>query len=453
MPSFFSLTNAISVRPLSVWWNSFVFFVLERSSTSTAGIVIRSIQGGMHAANATMMSMLLFRILRKRAAILISLPYLIWPMGGDATYWVAAGIYPLAGSVSLVGAFLCLRTGTWRWLGMIVIACSTLIVQSGCFMGLLILCACALLTLPSADNRKRMLLALLFALFGYALGFLYEMTITVLPSSARMTQATLFSFGSAWDFLRYSLNLLFIEPSYYPSWLRIIQVAIPLYAGIVVLAETIFMHAKEIRYWFYSVITLIGGFALLILPFIPFYILGSSWLGGRVLLPATVIYLAALSRILQSNWIPKVNALFVYAMIVVLLIGYLPISLTYARAHVTNYQNDISRLATIEKTALDDNVHYLVAIEAVNNGREDNPYNFPFRKIDDSFMTAFRAGSFFKLFVQALSPLAILHDGTSRVACEKYCSRSAATSRMTLLQTSFHFVCYCIGNFPSQQSK
>jgi len=414
----------------------------------SSGALLRIIQGGAHSANALLIGFLLFKATGKKTTLLTPLPFLVWPLGGDATYWIAAAAYPLSGFFSLIGILLCFKQGIWRWAGISLLACSVLINQSGCLLGLIALWIFIVLRLFSRSDWRQVLRPWAYVVLGYSTGLLFLTLGTPLLHTDRITSTALFSFSSSWMFFRFSLlHLLNESGTSYPLWLRGVQIALPIYACITVMAHSFARNARDHRSWKQNLITVSAFVVLLVLPYAPLYILGINWLAGRVMLPATLLYSAALCLLLQSNIFPRTQTIVVVVSILTLLAGYFPTSRSYAEAHVINYQKDMERLRLLEETAQAANTRFLVVGDITKNGLLNNPYQFPFPLLGDSLISAFRSAGYLQLFVESRSEsLSVLREKPVYLACRTYCDQPALKTRITILNKPFRVLCYCTGN-------
>lgn len=81
---------------------------------ATANVILRIVQGSLHALAATLIARWLVRESGTQAAALAALPFLLWPFGAEATLWRTALSYPLSAVIAMVALEALSRRRTLR---------------------------------------------------------------------------------------------------------------------------------------------------------------------------------------------------------------------------------------------------------------------------------------------------------------------------------------------------
>ena len=106
-------------------------FALEgRGGNPAANILLRLVQGGLHALAAALLARMLYERTRRPATLLAGLPFLLSPFAVEPTLWRSALPYPLAAVFSLAGLRLMAER---RWLGSLLVVAAMLTQPLGAF--------------------------------------------------------------------------------------------------------------------------------------------------------------------------------------------------------------------------------------------------------------------------------------------------------------------------------
>lgn len=434
-----------SSRPLGLLWLSFRMAILYAvHSPLVSGLIIRLAQGCLHAMSATITGFLFVRFTERKVALLTVLPFLLWPYGGEATYWTTGGIYPLAGLLSLFGVLLCLRGGASRWTGMGMIFCSTLINQSGCLLGFIVFWICMMLMLRSPERLRKVRNPLLSILTAYAIGCLVSFAFTLSLHDVRLAAFSP-SLSSAIFLLRSSTTLLLSEAGMYPLWLRVLQITI-VAVPIPLLIFTTFIHQSRHDACRFSASLILIGAMLFVLPYTPLVLIGMKWLTSRLMYTAPLIFSASFCLFLQLPFRPRVTSVIVTILLAIVLCGYYPLSTTYAQEYVDNFRNDIRTLRALEHLAEESNVSDLVVATYPDRTPTFNPYNLPHAWFGDILISSFNSSWLLKLFAQwSSTTLRLTDDPKLMSSCVLFCSNQQNHSprNSAIIETSVRFICFC----------
>ncbi len=228
-----------------------------------ANVLLRLLQGGAHALAAALAAGLLSRRGSRAGALLAGLPFLLWPENGECVLWRSAGTYPVAALFSVTAVSLVARRGSKLVHGggaalLLVAAMSTmqLAALAGAVVGLFTLA----LTLLTARRPPWRLLALqgLWLLDGYIVGGAASVTVAAHAWPLDLERVT-----PRFDPLgKLSLVLdlnrrFFTEPLFYPTWLAIVQLLLPILVGVVVLF--VWRESPAPRRWLAVAVILMGA--------------------------------------------------------------------------------------------------------------------------------------------------------------------------------------------------
>lgn len=178
-------------------------------------------QGGLHALVGVLAADLLWRETWRWTVFLSVLPFVLWPFNGEATLWRAAGQYPLAALLGLLGVQAIRRSSEQPTLSSItgpsLIALGVLTNQSAAFAGAVVwVFVVGLIVLSDAQIRiKRVRREAIMLVSGYCIGGVASFLIARLVGHPQLASNIL---GKLVYLLH--LNRLFITwPEFYPPWL------------------------------------------------------------------------------------------------------------------------------------------------------------------------------------------------------------------------------------------
>ncbi|MDD4286891.1 MAG: hypothetical protein PHN33_00895 [Candidatus Peribacteraceae bacterium] len=427
-------------RPFAtlIWILKKVIWMVMQSSEG-ANIAMRLFQGGTHIIIATIIGVTLARSTGHRLAFWTALPFLLWPFGGEATYWLSAAPYPVASLLSLIGVLLCLQpkaTLLRHSFGVGLIICSVLTNQSATLLGLVVFCILLTRSIGGQQWRKIPRKPLGLILLAYTVGGMVSTLCAIWGQDQRITEAHFFLLSTPWNLLLLLWRLLITHSDLYPSWLQFIQIAV-IFLPILMLMS----HARTRPCSVMRVLFLLLFLAFL--PILPNIILDLHWLPGRLLYSAPLIYTAALCLLLLSQRKPFFNPSVVTLLLVALMMGgYYPISRRFALDHVINSRNDFLTIQELDSLAMREDISQIVV---AHKAPMINPYKIRYYWFGESVTSAFeRSWSTEGLVHFYSTQLGITNDQKANATCLSLCTIHGNSQRhIELISSPFRFICFC----------
>lgn len=437
-----------SGRPfMTLMWVFKIIIMEMMPSFESANITMRLLQGGTHVAIATIIGITLVRLTGRRLAYWTALPFLLWPFGGGATYWLSAAAYPIAGLLSLVGVLFCMRpevTLMRRSFGMGLIMCSIFTNQSAALLGLVFLWMCMLLSVQQRGWRQRFRNPLLSVILTYMAGAGISVALGLALGEPRVTGASLPGPHALWFLVESSLRFLLYEPALYPLWMQVLQVAMVI-IPVLVLVATAFISRPVPNAFRFASTLLLGMIALAILPYIPLFLIGLEWLSGRLMYAAPLLFSTTLCMIFQWRLSPRTANAIVVLLLIGLLAGYYPISRTYAEEHIATFENDLRTLRELEGIAAREGVSRIAVATDPQRPSMINPYQLRYSWFDESSASAFSRWWAANWLITKSSRTLKVIDIETTVACVSFCqSRQDPNPRgSVMLESPWRLLCFC----------
>ncbi|MFA6522815.1 MAG: hypothetical protein WCS85_00370 [Candidatus Peribacteraceae bacterium] len=419
-------------RPVAVIFAA-LMRLFSQISWPFAGFVGRLIQGTMHCASAVIIGWLLQRNRKLPLMYFVTLPFLVWPLNGEATYWLASYSDPFSAFVSLLGIVFVVHWPVpaprkFLYLGFLLIVLSTLINQGGCLAGFICYSMLVALTIISRDSDKRILSISRVAIiiFAYCLGALISYLVATSLKDERALSTAIMSLSQAIDFQVSASRVFVLGNNYFPIWLVFIQCSLIL-MPILSIALTLFRRTNSWndRILRAMVVILIFG-VVIVLPYVSQFIVGikNSWISPRILYlsPLVMVFSLALTMEVGTRSIKWSSG----ALLVFLLAMYYPISIRNASEHVTTFRNDLNKLSSIDFLAENMGANIVfIANYPPRFPRVINPYNIQY-DFGDSKKSAFNRGWSSDPFIRAFSKKIVpTRDVIVAKKCLNFCEDAA----------------------------
>ncbi len=445
----FTITSIFtSGRPLYTLWIFFTRTLLDFLPWETAGILVRTAQGSMHALCAVLIGFLLVRFTGRKIAICTVLPFLVWPFGSEPTTWIAAAIYPIGALLSVSGLAVLLRPrlfASWHTLiGMFLLFLAPFANQSAGIAGLVVFCILAALSLRNRERRAVLLRALPILLIAYALAVVTQFTVLTLFQEHRFsgyTPGTVSSHIITQGQLM--ITYLLTSPYLYPTWLIVVQLMLFLLALIAAFPLS-GAHTYRGRIMEGAAVTLLFGTLPLLLR-APTIFTGMDWVSGRTMYLDPLLFTFALCIVLRSRLLPIISTGIVTLFIITLLIGYYPISTVNAREHVTLFNNDVATLRHLETVARQEQVDQLIIAYQPYRTSTFNPYLLRYYNFGDIHHSILRDWQYSFYFMQLYSQeLHLLREEEYVKLCAAACTYKDPPGRsIEFIEKPVRALCFC----------
>lgn len=435
-------------RPLSILWIHLIKYYVTNMPLQVAGIAPRLLQGIFHTVCALLIGMIFVRFTRRKSALLTVLPFLLWPFGSEATTWISAVGYPIAALLSILGLMLLISKDrislVYRLTGILLIALSPFSNQAGCLSGLLVYCILLALSLYDHQHRSALFRILPTVLFSYFVGLVLQSTVLILLQENRFARLTTGGLGDHMlKQFELTFTFLFSNPSLYPSWLVIVH-----YVFLALALISIFLLSSAPTLWKAT----IGGFTVILLGCAFLFILrattiitGIDWVSGRTMYLDPLLFSFALCLILQSRLRPAINTLIVAILLIVLVAGYYPISVSNARENVSVFENDLKTLRHLETLARAEDTDQLLIAYLPFGKPSDNPYSIRYYNFGDIHHTVFRTRLYSIPFVEFFSKeLHLIREPEKIAYCVQSCPNTEQPKRwIGVIEQPVRALCLC----------
>lgn len=437
--------SLLGIRPFAFFWNNFyAFMVCAVPSTFMAGIILRLVQGFLHAVCATLVGSLFVRFSGRKLAWLTVLPFLVWPFASEATFWISAGNYQISGMLSLIGVLLCMRRGKSEWIGMALIVASSLVNQSGCLLGFVAFWICLILTLYTPGGWRELRRPFFLILAAYAIGGAISVGLTLAFQDRRVTLGTYLDQSSASYLLWSELHLLLNAPALFPQWLRFVQSAIvlspPILLILIAFKNRPMPHAVR-----FATGMVMGIAILIVLPIIPQLVIGMRWFQSRLMYIIPLFFSAALCLIFQLPLRPRITSAIVACLLVTLSVGYFPLARAFSQNYVDNFSNDLATIRQLEQFGRQNGLSAIVTVGAPERKTTVNPYQLRYAWFGDILAPAFKVtwtGQY--LIRQRSHTLVLLMGVQENEACRSFCTiRGNEERHLEILTSPTRFICFC----------
>lgn len=388
-------------RPLQMVWKATIHYIDNEPSKEIENIILRLIQGMVHALIATLAVSLLSQGQRGWDAFLAMLPFLIWPFNGEAVLWRTGANVSAAALLSLAGLTFIVKGNKW-WitsLGAVMVVLSMLDHQIGALCALCVWIILILVEIPDSITSKQTSIIKKsgILLLGYILGGIVSFLLAGSFSGTRAVFAT--SFTDKIHFF-FTLNLIFLRGAFYPASMSAVQVVtLVLLVAFVVLLGT--KADKSSTCWRLALIA-----TMFIAPWATILIVTNNWPAWRVMYLAPLIYTSLFLVVLRLADGTKVfhrgiNYI-TLGLLAILFIGYSRVSWANSQEYVEIFQKDLSVLQTaniiIEEQRLSNQV---CAITYEDYLRDWNPYRLQYTHADgkySAFLPRWGAPNFIPVF-------------------------------------------------------
>lgn len=438
-------TFVVIGRPTAAIYWLFKYWLIQLlPSVALGNVVVRMIQIGTHIATAFLIGETVARLIRNRIGLLSVLPFLLWPFSGEATYWIAAGTYPLSALMSVVGILCVLSSSTslpQKCTGFAFLFLSTTVTQSGWQIGAILMIIIMLLQYDHENEELYAVNIKMFAwitaviLVGGLLGYYMSRPGRVVPVSQWLSPDRI------WSQIIANTKYLLWHPYLYPTWLSVAQIALPASAIATVLAgpSGAKTGARGVLHKGTKILLLLS-----ILPASRFVnlIITNEAIPPRLMYPASLLFTASVALMFQSKFIA--TRLTVIMLLCIMMIGYFPISITNAREHVTVYNSDRSTLMKLESAAKEQGVDTISFPDQKRRKPIWNPYHLKYL-YGLSKISAFQ-GWPAPYLLSAFSTSLVISSETKLVdACSTFCVNNAKSDRLySVVSASKKTLCFCL---------
>lgn len=429
-------------RPVSGLW--FYTYALDGGKDRRlANRLLRLGQGGLHALAGALAVIALSRQGTPLVAVAAVLPFVLWPFNGEVTLWRAAGHYPLAACLSLLGLVFIQRDrlrSLGRVLGAGLIFLAVLTNQVGACAALLVAViglSRGVLGNVSAQLRQS---AREFGwmLPGYVAGAWASFLIARAYGPWRVHLAV--SVSAKEKFLL-QLNQTFLLSDLYPQLLKIFHLAM-LIAPLALLVG----HAVVGRRFSASgTLIAAGGLSAFgILPYLPVMVVAESWPSWRVMYLAPFTFGAAwlVGERSVEAW-PKVRTLLGIALLVVLG-SYVSVSRGNSSEYTRLFKYDLDTLRRLEGFATAAGTRRVFVVTEPSMVKDANPYRLRYWYADahqSALLISWSAHPFVRWF-SWLRP--VEDDPTVRQRATQQCDATAGEGgfRFYVLR-ELEVICVC----------
>ncbi|MDD5055728.1 MAG: hypothetical protein PHZ00_05690 [Candidatus Peribacteraceae bacterium] len=436
-------------RPIGI----FLFllnYILMNWNLTAAFFILHILQAILHVTAAMLIGKILIHFSRTRAAFIAVLPFLLWPFGNEATLWIAATLYPLAACLSLGGILLLIDNKKVsfrrRLAGMFLISIAPFCVQPASLAGLSVYCIALALSILDRERLSILLRACPYILIAYVLGIAGNAVLPFLLHDSHTLgtdPATALLYQSLPQIVA-GLKYLLTHPAFYPQWLVKMHIA-TLALGII--SFVIFPAARTIReYTINTSIVLFLVFSFLFILRLPTILLGLFWFSGRTMYFDPLLLTFALCLVLRSRMAPTFGAIIVSFIVLILAIGYFPISITYAREHVVVFQRDRETLKGLEEIAGRQQIGQLVVAYDPASYPVFNPYSLRYPGFGEVNQSVFTTGWYLPYFLALFSDtLQLQQDPAEQAPCLAVCAQDINSQRRSVhvLEKPKPAVCLC----------
>jgi len=403
-------------------------------------LLFRYGQGLLHCLAAFLAALLLYRATLCRRSWLYLLLFLLWPFHGEAVLWRASAITTGA-ALSMVGLLLIVHGYTrnaWgkQLIGLLLVAAALLAHQLAALIALVVWLLATTFSIPGQWIAPWQFLWRL--LLGYLLGALA--TLYLIQQFAlglgRAAPATAW-FDKA--ILAAKLNALLLAAPVYPMSLRLVQ---PLFLLTAIVLWG-YPWATKGHQWGWR--PLIGLLTLFLLPYMPLLLVDETLLAPRNLYLGPFLLVGAALMIDQlSHWHRPL--LVSGAVVLLLIVAYLPLTWANVREFPQIYQHDRQTLLMIEEATsvagANDAPVALVVATAPAYLRTWNPYAMPLMW-GDAKKSAFLVEWAAPAFIEWQSSLTVLDAPGARQWCVDRCQPQQATPPFRLLRLDQGPWCLC----------
>ncbi|MSP11735.1 MAG: hypothetical protein EXR62_02135 [Chloroflexi bacterium] len=402
----------------------------NRANETLANRLLRLLQGALHILSALVAGYLLWRQTRSWTAYLALLPFLVWPFNGEAILWQAALIYPVSALLGMLALWLIRRDTRHPLLsalaGILLITLGMFACQVSIFTGLIIwifLVGLSFLkdsTVPirgvqSTPFTREGIVLFSAYLIGSATSYLISYALTNGYGRAQFSHDII-------DKILYleQLNRQFLTwPEFYPLWLAAAHLILILMLPLVLLrAWSSSVHSlRRPRVLSRAIIAVACILTAIATPYLTILLVAENAPSWRVMYLAPLLITGVWLLLDQALAAWKLARLTIFALLCVILIGYIQMSRTNAAEYVQVFQSDLHVLRQLEdyvaQEHINDNMVNIAAYpEApVNNW---NPYGIKYLFADSklsAFYKSWSAYPFIRWFSQ-LNPTEdkIVHD-------------------------------------------
>jgi hypothetical protein len=418
-------------RPGEGVW--FLTFLLDGSSDQ--GIqnrLLRFVQGGLHALVGVLAADLLWRQTRRWTAFLSALPFILWPFNGEATLWRAAGQYPLAALLGLLGVQAIRRSSEQPNLSCIIgpslIVLGVLTNQSAAFAGAVVwVFVVGLIVLGEGQIRmSRVRREAIMLVMGYCIGGVASFLIVWLVGHPQLASNIL---GKLVYLLH--LNRLFITwPEFYPPWLSAAHILL------LSMLSLVLVRALREKTWTVRQALLAITFVMtgLVTPYAAIVLVARTWPAWRVMYLAPFLITGAATILAQALATWKVGRTVSLVLVSVILAGYVKMAWINSSEYVKVFKEDLHLLRQLENYAAQEHIQdgaIYVATSPEVQIRKWNPYGLEYVHGDSKIPAFFRSWSAHP-FVRRFSWLRPTEDTAIRAQCLDRCF-------LTMDKTGFRF--------------
>ncbi len=400
-------------RPVSGLW--FYTFALDGGKDrQMANRLLRAGQGALHALAGALAVIVLSRQATPLVAVAGVLPFVLWPFNGEVTLWRAAGHYPLAACLSLLGLFFIQHNRPRlrflsRPLGAGLIFLAALTNQVGACAALVV----SVIGLSSGALRNVGLQLrqsgrdFAWMLPGYLAGALVSFSIARVYGPWRAHLAM--SVRAKEEFLL-QLNHNFLLSDLYPEALKIFQLAMLIVPLALLVGRAVSGRRSSVGG---AVIAAGGLTGSVILPYLPAMVVAENWPSWRVMYLAPFAFGAAwlVGERSVRAW-PKVRTLLGIALLVILGF-YVSVSWENSSEYVLLFEYDLNTLRRLEGFASEVGIQRVFVVTEPSMVGDGNPYRLRYWYADAHQSALFIRWSAHP-FIRRFSSLAPV-DGDPRV--------------------------------------
>jgi hypothetical protein len=340
----------VNGRPVEGLW-FYTFYLDQPPGHSTANILLRCMQSGLHCLAALLWIRLLARRVVIWKAALSALPFLLWPFNGEAVLWRTAAAYPLAVCFSLFGLLIIdeARAPMAQICGAALIGLAMLTNQNSATAGLVGFALIMAIDLDADRFRpwRKNLLRFSILCAGYLVGTAISWLITHHYAKAGSRAQFPHNFKEKLGHWRELNHLFLFWPGIYPRTLRWAHCLVLASAPIVILYRAM---TRKIRISRAILVTLLLG-SLLILPYTAILGVAELTLAHRLWYVAPSI-IGACWLVPAAQW-PLKSLPFAAAAIClgVVSISYGKMARENAREYIESYEADLRSLRALETVA------------------------------------------------------------------------------------------------------
>jgi hypothetical protein len=386
------------------------FALEDHGRIPAANVLLRLVQGGLHALAAALLAGLLHQRTGRRATILAALPFLLSPFAVEPALWRSASPYPLAAALSLAGLRL---METRRGLGSLLVVGAMLTQPLGAFAAAGGWCLAASLEVldrgTAAWRRLRSEAAALAV--AYAAGAAAVLAVAAtqdVPWRSRLDLAP--DLGPRLRLLA-DANVVFLARSFLAQWDGIGR--LHAWFPVIALFPAIIRAPRGARGRVF--VAAAGLLTALVVPYAPLLPVGETLLSDRLFYLAPLLHCGAWALADQAGrGIRPLRAL-ACGLLLALCAGYACVTWTIGPVYRDVYQADLRLLRELEDKARATGAEslFVCARSEIANA---NPHGVDFRRGPvrlSAFLTRWSAEG----ILEWHSTLPVTKDNELRTAC------------------------------------